>query len=104
MLKLEEQARVWLVLGKTDMRKSINGLSDLVANELKLDAMSGQYFVFCGRTSEHAEDPLLVASRKAQERGMVSDKLKPFEAILRIINSARKSLASSRKRVLHGRW
>ena len=49
MLKLEEQARVWLVLGKTDMRKSINGLSDLVANELKLDAMSGQYFVFCGR-------------------------------------------------------
>jgi transposase len=31
------------------MRKSINGLSDLVANELKLDAMSGQYFVFCGR-------------------------------------------------------
>jgi transposase len=49
MLRLEEQARVWLVLGKTDMRKSINGLSDLVANELKLDAMSGQYFVFCGR-------------------------------------------------------
>ena len=49
MLKLEEQARVWLVLGKTDMRKSINGLSDVVANELKFDAMSGQYFVFCGR-------------------------------------------------------
>ena len=49
MLRLEEQARVWLVLGKTDMRKSINGLSDMVANELKLDAMSGQYFVFCGR-------------------------------------------------------
>ena len=49
MLKLEEQARVWLVLGRTDMRKSINGLSDTVVNQLKLDAMSGQYFVFCGR-------------------------------------------------------
>lgn len=31
------------------MRKSINGLSDLVANQLKLDALGGQYFVFCGR-------------------------------------------------------
>lgn len=49
MLRLDEHARVWLVLGRTDMRKSINGLSDTVANQLKLDAMSGQYFVFCGR-------------------------------------------------------
>jgi transposase len=49
MLKLEEHARVWLVLGRIDMRKSINGLSDMVMNELKLDAMSEQYFVFCGR-------------------------------------------------------
>jgi transposase len=49
MLKLDEQARVWLVLGKTDMRKAINGLSDIVANQLRLEAMSGQYFVFCGR-------------------------------------------------------
>lgn len=31
------------------MRKSINGLSDIVANQLMLEAMSGQYFVFCGR-------------------------------------------------------
>ena len=50
MLGLDERARVWLVLGKTDMRKSINGLSDTVANHLKLDPLSGQYFVFCGRT------------------------------------------------------
>jgi transposase len=49
MLRLEALARVWLVLGRTDMRKSINGLSDIVANELRLDAMSWQYFVFCGR-------------------------------------------------------
>jgi len=49
MLRVDEQARVWLVLGRIDMRKSINGLSDTVANQLKLDVMSGQYFVFCGR-------------------------------------------------------
>lgn len=52
MLGLDERSRVWLVLGKTDMRKSINGLSDAVANQLKLDPMSGQYFVFCGRTRD----------------------------------------------------
>jgi transposase len=49
MLKVDESTRVWLVLGKTDMRKAINGLSDIVANRLKLQAMSGHYFVFCGR-------------------------------------------------------
>jgi transposase len=49
MLRIDEGTRVWLVLGKTDMRKAINGLSDIVANRLKLPAMSGHYFVFCGR-------------------------------------------------------
>ena len=49
MLELDEGARVWLVLGRTDMRKSINGLSGVVTNQLKLDPLSGQYFVFCGR-------------------------------------------------------
>jgi transposase len=49
VLRLEQTARVWLVLGRTDMRKAINGLSALVATSLNLDPMSGQYFVFCGR-------------------------------------------------------
>jgi len=49
MFQLEPNARVWLILGKTDMRKAINGLSGIVANQLKLDPLSGQYFVFCGR-------------------------------------------------------
>ena len=41
MLRLEPAARVWLVLGKTDMRKAINGLSGIVANNLSLDPLSG---------------------------------------------------------------
>lgn len=49
MFRLEKNARVWLVLGRTDMRKAINGLSALVANTLEMDPMSGHYFVFCGR-------------------------------------------------------
>lgn len=49
MFRLEKQARVWLVLGKTDMRKAINGLSNLVAHTLEMDPLSGHYFVFCGR-------------------------------------------------------
>ena len=45
----DTQTRVWLVLGPTDMRKAINGLSMIVADQLDLDAFSGQLFAFCNR-------------------------------------------------------
>ena len=41
--------RVYLAIGSTDMRKSINGLSILVEERLELDLMSGHLFVFCNR-------------------------------------------------------
>jgi len=41
--------RVYLSVGPTDMRKSINGLSILVEDCLKLDPFSGHLFVFCNR-------------------------------------------------------
>ena len=41
--------RVYLALGKTDMRKSINGLSLLVEGNLSLDPFSGHLFVFTNR-------------------------------------------------------
>jgi len=50
MFKLDPGAKVWLILGKTDMRKAINGLSGIVANRLSLNPMSGHYFVFAGKT------------------------------------------------------
>jgi transposase len=40
-------AKVYLVLGATDMRKAINGLSLLVAGRLAMDAFSGHLFAFC---------------------------------------------------------
>ena len=44
--------RVYLATGVTDMRKSINGLSILVADYLELDAFSGHLFAFCNRKRE----------------------------------------------------
>jgi len=50
MLGFAPGARVYLALGSTDMRKSINGLSLLVASQLDRDALSGHVFVFCNRS------------------------------------------------------
>ncbi len=41
--------RVFVGLGATDMRKSINGLSLLVEEQFELDLFSGSFFVFCNR-------------------------------------------------------
>lgn len=41
--------KVFLALGETDMRKSINGLSILVSEYLAKDPFSGHLFVFCNR-------------------------------------------------------
>lgn len=44
-----ESGRVYLALGSTDMRKSINGLSILVEQAMDLNPFSGDLFVFCNR-------------------------------------------------------
>jgi len=41
--------KVYLATGATDLRKSINGLSMLVADYLELDVFSGHLFAFCNR-------------------------------------------------------
>lgn len=43
-------AQVYLALGSTDMRKSINGLSILVQEHLEMNPLSGHLFVFCNRS------------------------------------------------------
>lgn len=50
MIALGTHTKVYLVLGATDMRKAINGLSLLVAEYLKKDVFSGNLFVFCNRS------------------------------------------------------
>lgn len=41
--------QVYIATGITDMRKSINGLSILVAEQLDLDPLTGHLFCFCNR-------------------------------------------------------
>ena len=40
---------IYIACGYTDMRKSIDGLSALVVQQLKLDPFSNSLFLFCGR-------------------------------------------------------
>ena len=49
MFSPDSATEVYLALGSTDMRKSINGLSILVENNMDLDPFSGHLFVFCNR-------------------------------------------------------
>lgn len=41
--------QVYIATGATDMRKSINGLSIMVAEQLELNPLSGHLFCFCNR-------------------------------------------------------
>lgn len=49
MLFPESQVRIWLYHQPCDMRKSYDGLSALVKNQLHEDPLSGQMFVFINR-------------------------------------------------------
>ena len=49
----EPRVKIWLYTQPVDMRKSFNGLSALVANQLEEDPLSGQLFVFINRRKTH---------------------------------------------------
>ncbi len=49
MLNLELAGQVYLALGATDLRKSIDGLATLVSAGFELDPFSDHWFVFCNR-------------------------------------------------------
>jgi len=49
MLNVESVGQVYLAPGATDLRKSIDGLSALVAAVFELDLFSDRWFVFCNR-------------------------------------------------------
>lgn len=44
--------RVYLACGKTDMRKQINGLAELVTSSFHLDPFTEAIFVFCNRNRD----------------------------------------------------
>lgn len=47
-----KSVQVYLATGSTDMRKSIDSLSILVADRLDLDLFSGYLFCFCNRKKD----------------------------------------------------
>ena len=49
MLNLDSIDKVYLACGVTDLRKSINGLTMIVENELKLDPFEKALFIFLNR-------------------------------------------------------
>lgn len=49
MLRVEENIKVYLACGDTDMRKSINGLCAIVEGSFQLDPFEKALFVFCNR-------------------------------------------------------
>ncbi len=49
MLPLQNNLRIYLALGATDMRKSINGLALIVSEQFDSDLFSGSLFAFCNR-------------------------------------------------------
>lgn len=49
MITVDQHTHVYLALGSTDMRKSINGLAVLTEECLQLNPLSSHLFVFCNR-------------------------------------------------------
>ncbi len=49
MIALSPATRIYLAAGATDLRKSFEGLSDLVTHQFKEDPLSGHLYVFANR-------------------------------------------------------
>lgn len=49
MISLGSEAKVFLALGGTDLRRGIDGLSMMVSGHLGKDPFSGHVFAFCNR-------------------------------------------------------
>ena len=47
-IELPSDIKIYIACGKTDMRKSIDGLSAIVSQNFKLDPFENALFLFCG--------------------------------------------------------
>lgn len=74
MFSLNERHRYFLYRSATDMRKGFDGLSGVVRNDLEMDPLSGDVFIFLNRRRTHMkllvwEDSGFVVYYKRLERG-----------------------------------
>ncbi len=49
---LPENMKVYIAIGSTDMRKSINGLSQIVVDHFEADVFSGNLYAFCNKRKD----------------------------------------------------
>ena len=49
---LSKVKQIYIACGRTDMRKSIDGLAALVVQKFGLDPMDKSLFIFCGRRQD----------------------------------------------------
>jgi len=52
MIPVPSGVRVWLAVGRTDMRKGMNGLALQVQQALGRDPHAGDLYVFCGASGD----------------------------------------------------
>ena len=52
MINLSDLGQVYIVCGKTDMRRGIDTLSSMVKEKFNLDPFSDQVFLFCGGSQD----------------------------------------------------
>lgn len=55
MLSLPSSVRIWLATRPTDMRKSFDGLAEVVRQQLERDPLSGQLFVFRNKRGDRVK-------------------------------------------------
>ena len=52
MIRLSDLGQVYIVCGKTDLRRGIDGLAILIKEQFELDLFSGKVFLFCGGSKD----------------------------------------------------
>jgi transposase len=55
MLNLPPSVRIWLATKPTDLRKSFDGLAELVRQQIQLDPFSGHLFVFRNKRADRVK-------------------------------------------------
>ncbi|NRO87545.1 IS66 family insertion sequence element accessory protein TnpB [Lactobacillus helveticus] len=64
MINLCDLGRVYIVCGKTDLRKGIDGLATLAKEQFELDPFSGKVFLpLLRQTQRSLQSPLLGRTR-----------------------------------------
>ena len=52
LVNYNQVRHIYIVCGKTDLRRGIDGLASIVKNEYQLDVYSDALFLFCGGRSD----------------------------------------------------